>query len=70
MARSNLQELLDVLEEIRQREHPEIPAEVIVAIAHAQYDNQDNRSTARQKTSRIIADYLASAVPEDGEVVL
>lgn len=65
MARSNLQELLNVLEDIRQREHPEIPAEVIVAIANAQYDNQDNRSVARLKTSKIITDFLASIVPED-----
>lgn len=67
MARSNLQELLDVLEDIRQREHPEIPADVIVAIANAQYENQDNRSVARLKTSKIITEYLVRAVPEDGE---
>ena len=67
MARNNLKELLDVLENIRQREHPDIPEEVIVAIANAQYENQDNRSAARQKTTRIITSFLAESVPEDGE---
>ena len=67
MARNNLKELLDVLENIRQREHPDIPEEVIVAIANAIYENQDYRSAARQKTTRIITSFLAESVPEDGE---
>ena len=37
MAQSNLQELLSVLEEIRAKEYPDIPAEVIEKIVIAQY---------------------------------
>ena len=67
MMRSNLKELLSVLEENRAKEHPEIPAEVIEQIVLAQYDNQDNRVISRTKTMKIVSDYLNKAVTTDEE---
>ena len=59
--RSNLDELLDVLEGIRKEKYPHIPAEVIREIVIAQYDNQDNRLEARNKTNKIVTDFLNDA---------
>lgn len=56
--RSNLDELLDVLEDIRREKYPHIPAEIIREIAITQYDNQDNRLEARNKTNKIVTDFL------------
>ncbi len=61
MTRSNLKELLSVLEEIRANEYPDIPADVIEQIVVAQYDNQDNRVQARSKTLKIVSDFLNTA---------
>ena len=58
--RSNLDELLDVLEDIRREEYPHIPSEVIRNIVIAQYENQDKRLEARNNTTRIIAEFLNS----------
>ena len=58
MMRSNLKELLAVLEEIRANEYPEIPAETIEQIVTAQYENQDNRVLARSKTMKIVSDFV------------
>ena len=59
--RSNLDELLDVLEGIRSEKYPHIPAEVIREIVIAQYDNQDKRLEARSKTNKIVTDFLNTA---------
>jgi hypothetical protein len=63
MARSNLDDLLCVLEEIRSEKGPDIPCEVIEKIAYAQYENQDNRIAARLATMKIVAAYLKT-IPE------
>lgn len=60
MTKSNLNELLGVLEEIRSEKYPDIPKEVIEKIAETQYENQDNRELARQETIRLIAEFLSS----------
>ena len=60
--RSNLDELLDVLEGIRKEKYPHIPAEVIREIVIAQYDNQDKRLEARNKTNKIVTNFLNAAV--------
>lgn len=60
MMTSNIDDLLKVLEEIRSEEYPEIPKEVIEQIARTQFNNQDNRSKARNDTLQIINDYLNS----------
>ena len=58
MTRSNLHELLDALEEIRASEYPDISPEIIAQIVQAQFENQDDRAVARNKTMKLIADYL------------
>lgn len=58
MAQSNLQELLSVLEGIRAKEYPDIPAEVIEKIVIAQYENQDQRTAARNLSMKAISDFL------------
>ena len=65
MMRSNLKELLSVLEEIRSTEYPDIPPEVIESIVVAQYENQDNRIQARNQTMNIIARFLSNATSDD-----
>lgn len=58
--RNNLDELLEVLEEIRREKYPHIPAEVIRDIVVAQYDNQDKRLEARNETTKIVNSFLNS----------
>jgi len=64
--RSNLDELLDVLEGIRRDKYPHIPAEVIRDIVIAQYDNQDKRLEARNATTKIVNDFLNSITSQEG----
>jgi len=65
--RSNLDELLDVLERIRKEKYPHIPSKVIRDIVIAQYDNQDKRLEARNRTNRIVTEFLNSiALSEEG----
>lgn len=64
--RSNLDELLDVLEGIRREKFPHIPAEVIRDIVIAQYDNQDKRLEARNATTKIVNDFLNSITSQEG----
>lgn len=64
--RNNLDELLDVLEGIRQAKYPHIPSEVIRAIVLAQYDFQDQRSVARNTTHKIVNDFLNDTVAKEG----
>ena len=54
--RQNLNELLAVLEEIRSKEFPDVPKEMVEQIALSQFNNQDNRNKARTETMRVIAD--------------
>lgn len=60
--RQNLTELLAVLEEIRSKEFPDVPKEMIERIAVAQFENQDERNKARTETVRIIAEYVNKIV--------
>ena len=63
--RSNLDELLDVLEGIRKEKYSHIPAEVIRKIVIAQYDNQDKRLEARNATTKIVNDFLNKATSQE-----
>lgn len=56
--RQNLTELLAVLEEIRAKEYPNVPKELIEKIALSQYNNQDDRNKARSDTMHVIAEYI------------
>lgn len=58
MTKNNLNELLEVLEQIRAEKYPDVPKDLVEKIALSQYDNQDNRDIARINTMNIIADYL------------
>lgn len=53
-----IEELLGVLESIRQREYPNIPSKVIRDIVLTQFENQDNRALAQRNTKKIIDDFL------------
>ena len=64
--RSNLDELLDVLEGIRREKYPHISSEVIRDIVIAQYDNQDKRLEARNATTKIVNDFLNSITSQEG----
>ncbi|WP_406041598.1 DNA modification system-associated small protein [Succinimonas sp.] len=56
--RKNLNELLEVLEEIRSKYYPDVPKELIEQIALTQYENQDDRNKARADTMHVIAKYV------------
>lgn len=56
--RKNLDELMEVLEEIRSSEYSDVPKELIEKIAAAQYENQDDQNKARNETIRIVAEYV------------
>ena len=56
--RQNLNELLKTLEEIRSKEYPDVPKELIEKIALSQFENQDDRSKARSETVSVIANYV------------
>ena len=56
--RQNLTELLAVLEEIRSKDFPDVPKELIERIAVSQFDNQDDRNKARTDTMHVIAEYV------------
>ena len=63
--RSNLDELLDVLEGIRKEKFPHIPSKVIREIVIAQYDNQDKRLEARNATTKIVNEFLNAATAQE-----
>ena len=56
--RKNLDELMEVLEEIRSNEYSDVPKELIEKIAATQYENQDDPNKARNETIRIVAEYV------------
>lgn len=56
--RNSLDELIEVLEDIRSSEYPDVPKELIQKIAVTQYENQDDRNKARNETMRIVAEYV------------
>lgn len=56
--RQNLNELMTVLEEIRSKEYPDVPKEIIERIALAQYDNQDDRNKAKNETMQVLTEFI------------
>lgn len=66
MSNVEVNELIFVLEEIRQEKYPEIPASLIKDIVTAQYQNQDNRTTGRTSTLGLIQEYLKTITVETG----
>lgn len=59
MTKTNLNDLLDVLEDIRADKYPNVPKELVKRIALSQYENQDDRGLARTETTKIIAEYMS-----------
>ena len=66
MSNVEVNELISVLEEIRQAKYPDIPASLIKDIVTAQYQNQDNRTAGRTSTLNLIQDYLRTVNIEAG----
>ena len=58
MTKTNLNDLLNVLEDIRANKYPNVPKELVEQIALSQYENQDDRRLARTETTKIIAEYM------------
>ncbi|CFX97424.1 MAG: DNA modification system-associated small protein [Thermoanaerobacter sp.] len=56
---SNLNELRNALEKIRQENYPEIPQELIEELLTIEYENQDDRVEAAKKVLKAIDEYLA-----------
>ena len=56
MSNVEVNELISVLEEIRQAKYPDIPASLIKDIVTAQYQNQDNRTAGRTRKTHHAAD--------------
>ena len=59
MTKTNLNDLLDVLEDIRANKYPNVSKELVEQIALSQYENQDDRGRARTETTKIIAEYMS-----------
>lgn len=60
-----VEELLNVLEEIRSEKYPDIPSEVIKSIVQTQFESQDDRAEGSRKTKRLIDSFLNEVVQED-----
>jgi hypothetical protein len=56
---SNLNELRNALEKIRQENYPEIPQELIEELLTIEFENQDDRVEAAKKVLKAIDEYLA-----------
>lgn len=51
-------ELIGVLEKIRAEKYPDIPEELVREIVIQEFEQQDDRLTARKKTRRLIDEFL------------
>ena len=50
-----IEELINVLEEIRSTKYPDIPAELIKNIVYAEFEKQDDRA---QDAKKLVEDFL------------
>jgi len=60
-----VEELIGVLEKIREEQHPEIPSKLIRDIVEAEFERTDDRAQGKKETKRIIEEFLKS---QDKEV--
>ena len=58
--KNNVADILKVLEEIRGREAPEVPSDVVRQILEVQFDNYGDRASARAKTTEVVDAFLRS----------
>lgn len=53
-----IDELIQVLEEIRSTQYPDIPADLIRNIVYTQFEKQDDRAQSRKDTKKLVDDFL------------
>ena len=58
MKNIEVEELLKVLESIRNEKFPDISKELIQGIVYAQFEKQDDRAQAKKDTKKLIDDFL------------
>lgn len=58
MTNIEINELLSVLEKIRNEKYPDIPASLIQSIVNAEFSSQDDRAKARHDAQKVIDDFL------------
>ncbi|MCI1857473.1 MAG: hypothetical protein LKI80_04855 [Sporolactobacillus sp.] len=58
MTNIEINELISVLEKIRAKQHPEIPASLIREIVDGEFSSQDDRTKARHDTQKVIDAFL------------
>lgn len=61
------QELLDTIEEIRQKKFPSVPAELVKQIVLVERDFTENRQEAYKRVSQAIDEYLDKNPPAKKE---
>ena len=64
MNKVEVEELLNVLENIRAEKYPDIPSELIKTIVQTQFENQDDRTQGYRNTKSLIDDFLKQVVTE------
>lgn len=62
-----LDELLGVLNKIREQQYPDIPESLLRELVETEYGNQDDPVEARRASHRIIDSYLKNAVTDTEE---
>ncbi len=60
-----VEELIGVLEKIRQEKYPEIPDTLIRDIVASEFEQQDSRPQAQKAAKKLIADFLKATVAEE-----
>lgn len=58
MNKVEVEELIAVLEGIRSSQYPDIPPKLIRNIVETQFENQDDRTTSRRSTKKLVDDFL------------
>ena len=69
MMKSNVEveELIGVLEIIREEKYPEIPEELIREIVANEFEQQDDRAQAKKGTKKLIDEFLKNVQAEEVE---
>lgn len=60
-----VEEIISVLEKIRQEKYPEISNALIRNIVESEFEQQDSRLQAQKVTKKLIADFLKATVAEE-----
>lgn len=57
-SRVEIEELINVLEDIRNTQHPDVPAELIKNIVYAEFEKQDDRAQGRKDVKKLVDVFL------------